>query len=545
MSFVEELEEQVGRLLDGGQPSSALPLAEILCELDRKSTNYHLLRIRALFDLRDFDGVMKSVSSLTVSDGLSSESDYYGMRAAFELGNYRECLRFAHALSETHDRGVLALCYIGKCSELSGDTQTAVSSYCRAVISDPFCSEAMNALIERKLMDESDIVALIDSLQLPDGGAVLRNTYKARLETTVTPVPVRHGIPTRLFLMQDARREHAKNNLRQALLITSKLLDMDPFQRDALCLHLSILVDMKATPKLFEKSHFLSKSDSRAELAVYAIGCYYYALSNYERAGRYFSRATELDTYFSEAWIAYGHCYAKLEEGEQALDVYRRTLNMFPALHICSTYIGMQYSSIHQWSIAEYFFLDARNRAPTDSLSLNELGVLYMKNHKVSDALRFFQMAYQNLPNRDTPSEHLDCVIFNLATALRKLGEYNEAIQYYHQYVRCRPNASHGHSALGFTFHLAGNLKAAISHYHTALSIKVDPFCRDMLDRALATDFGQGVGSGPSWTPQEAHLVTPSGVSFSTLARTLPSESVSENSADPTPRLSVDRSLDF
>lgn len=79
--------------------------------------------------------------------------------------------------------------------------------------------------------------------------------------------------------------------------------------------------------------------------------------------------------------------------------------------------------------------------------------------------------------------------MYNLATVLRKLHKYNEAIYCYKMYLRCRPNASHAHVALAFTYHLCGKLPDAIRSYNDALSLKNDLFSQEMLNRALIAQF--------------------------------------------------------
>lgn len=544
MENYEFLKERAVKHLNDGQAFNALPIAEIMCELKPNDKENHTLRARALLEVREFDSVTRVVKYILDEWEPDVGTLTLGIKASFELGDIKGCISFAESLLALENGNTLSLCYLGKCAELSGDAHSAIWRYRSALDSDPFCGEAIMALIERKLLDNAELNNVIDSLRLPTSAETLRTMYKAKINTVIDGNTV---VPAKVLLLQRAQTEYEKNNLRVALSHVSELLENDPYNREGTCLYLSILVDMKATPKLFEKAHFLSKSTSRAELAVYAIGCFYYSLSNYERAGRYFCRAAELDFYFAEAWIAYGHCYAKLEEGEQALVVYRRALILFPGLSVCATFVGMQYSRTHQWPVALSYFEEPLKATPSDPLVLNEVAVLYTRTRRLHDALHLFQRAYESLPNPENPSEHRDCILFNVATVLRKLGNYTEAIKYYNKYVACRPNASHAHCALGFTFHLSGNSKAAIAHYHTALSIKPDSFCREMLDRALSTDFSHSAG-GTSWGVEGGHhSPSPGEVSFLTVSRTLRSGSDTGtlNSAAASPRPSVGRSLNF
>ncbi|KAG5498581.1 hypothetical protein JKF63_02867 [Porcisia hertigi] len=543
MDTVFLLRKNALRLISGGQPISALHLVEILCELEPNSDDNRCLKIRCLYELREFDSVLKLAKEVTFAGDKNSEVILLAVKAAFELGDLKTCVQYAMTLISADSSKVVAMCFVAKAAELSGDPPKAVRFYKMALKADPFCGEAFSALTERHLLDHGETLALIDSLCIPPELEVYRSSLKARIGCDFL-TPGISGVPRTLVLLAGAKKEYERNNLHQALGLTTGILEVEPYHRQTLCLHLCILVDLKATPQLFEKAHFLSKNKCYTELAVYAIGCFYYSLTNYERAGRYFSRASELDCYFAEAWIAYGHCYAKLEEGEQALNVYRRAMNFFPGLNLCSTYVGMQYSRVHQRSVARCFFEESLRKTPFDPFVLNELAVLTLAEDNPERALELFQKAYDSLPNRENPSEHNACILFNLGTMYRRMRLYERAIDYYNQYVRSRPNASHGHCALGFTYHMLGDIKAAIGCYHTAESIKPDSFCRDLLRRALDLDFG--ARGRLSWdTERPNSSSSPGELSFSTVSRRLRSESTAADSVAASPFPSVGRSLDF
>ncbi|TPP43435.1 TPR repeat family protein [Leishmania donovani] len=472
MEAIGVLKENALRLVSAGQPISALHLVEVLCELQPNSDENRSLKIRCLYELREFDSVLKLAKQMTFACDQNSEVFLLAVKAAFELGDLKTCVQYAMTLINADSSKVVAMCFVAKAAELSGDPAKAVRFYKMALEADPFCGEAFSALTERHLLDRWEMLKLIDSLCIPAEVEVYRSTLKARIGSDYL-TPGISGVPRTLVLLAGAKKEYESNNLRQALSLTTEILEVEPYHRQTLCLHLCILVDSKATPLLFEKAHFLSKNKCYTELAVYAIGCFYYSLSNYERAGRYFSRASELDCYFAEAWIAYGHCYAKLEEGEQALNVYRRAMNFFPGLNACCTYVGMQYSRVNQRSVARCFFEESLRKNSMDPLVLNELGVLALAEDNPKQALELFQRAYDSLPNRENPSEHSDCILFNLATMYRKLRRYEAAIDYYNQYVRSRPNASHDDKAKEEHTHQNAELHPAqtSSHHREASSL--------------------------------------------------------------------------
>ncbi|KAH8609080.1 putative Tetratricopeptide repeat [Trypanosoma vivax] len=527
------LELNATRFLENDQPLSAVPLTAMLREVKPNSTKCALLHAKTLFALCDYDLALRTAKEVMRDDD-NLDALLIAMKSAYELRDLKSCVSYAERLKENLKTSVIALCYLGRCAELNGDITRAVQYYRAALDQDPFCGEPVNALIERRLLSVTKVREVLDSLKLPPSAEALRASYKARLPGEKNSSEYEKYIPRSTLQLQAARIAYENNDLQRALALTTELLKLSPFNRECVCLHLSILVDMKATSKLFDIAHFLCNSKTHAELAVYAVGCFQYSLANHERAGRYFSKATELDSSFAEAWIAYGHCYAKLEEGEQALNVYIRAMNIFPGLPCCRMFVGMQYSRTHQWMLASQFLEDARQLMPRDPLVLNEIGVVLARTKRIDEALKVLNAAYRGLANPENPSEHQDCIIFNLATVYRKLRRYKEAISFYTLYMKCRPNASHGHCALAFTYHLMRNMEGAISHYHIALSIKTDSFCRDMLDRALA-EFGGNTSSFANRIRGVFLSQSPDTVSFSNISKTFESEPFTLGNTEPSP----------
>lgn len=472
-------------LLEGGQPGSALFIIEALCEEFPNCPEYELLKAKALFSLRDYDNALRiALKILSISENEEGtdmiEALRLGMISALELGEIKKCLVFCSKIMNFDT--VLGHCYAGKCSELEGRPVLAAQHYSIALETNPFCGDAMDAMISRHLLSPLKLLELIDNLNLSNAEN-LRALYRAKVPV-YTPYYV-GIIPTSLKLLQAARNERYENNLNKGYDHCLELLKLKPFSKDAICLFLSILVDMKSSQKLFEYGQALSRKKTRPELAAYAIGCYYYTILNFEKAGRYFIKAKEFDPYFPEAHIAYGHCYARLEEGEEAKKVYEKAMHLFPGLHHCSVYLGMQLSRRDQLDKAQREFNKACNAVPSDPLAFNELGVLRFSQRNYSIAHELFLCAYQRLPNQQNPSEYYDCIVFNLATSFRKLKRYSEACEYYSQYIKFRPKANCGHFALGLTFHLSGDLVNAITHYETAQRIKYDSVCAAMLEDAV------------------------------------------------------------
>lgn len=501
-----------------------------------------------------------------------------------------------------------ALCALGRLACASSAPLDAAEYLCRALRMDPFCSSALDMLVDHWLLPTAEVEQLVLNLDfsssplspshpstagggdasLPAGasnvrvvGELVRNMYLARIPDAavqlVDPMlsssafssskpsqgvndddddldvracdsihnqnmmaqPSSQGsgnnssstsqtalmlLPTWLRNFREAIVLLEANDLEGALRCSSAALAATPLRQHVACLHLSILTQMHETAGLFRFAHSVSESFPSSAVSFYAAGCYYYSIGNFERAGRLFSRATDLDSLFAEAWVAYGHCYARLEEGEQALAAYRRAQNLFPGLRHCELFLGIQYARQHSAQLAMACLENAqrsssiassirssndgrggRSQIPRalpassfDALLLNETAVLHFRSMNYTTALQLLLRARDALPNKERPADHEMCVIFNLASVLRKVHKYDLAAQTYQAFIRLRPQASVGHCAYGFTLHIQGDLDAAIAAYRTSLSLRRDAFCRDLLERALDERHGVGYLAGAS-----------------------------------------------
>ncbi|MDP2058768.1 MAG: hypothetical protein Q8J97_03445, partial [Flavobacteriaceae bacterium] len=292
-----------------------------------------------------------------------------GAKCLLEMCQWKECANYAERALECvkrlpadevdKDAQVDCLCALARCTEATGgNVKRAAQLYREALEIEPLCAEAIDALIGHRLLPAAELLELINALQLPPDSEALRTLYKARLDGdagggTAVVGQLADGAsgalttePPCVTLLRSAKYHYRRSNLRAALRSTTELLRLQPYSEDAVTVHLAILVDLRETSTLFAFAHELVDKRPHQALSLYAVGCYYYLLCSYERAGRFFSKATELAPAFPHAWIAYAHCYAQLEEGEQALSVYRRAQANFPGLHVCGVYLGMQYSRL-------------------------------------------------------------------------------------------------------------------------------------------------------------------------------------------------------
>ena len=236
---------------------------------------------------RQFDVALSCVSELPAS----LDVDVVKMHCAFEVGDILLCSIAAKRVVEQAEELSLqvdAFYHLGQCALANGTFEEAVANFKNALMLDPFCCSALSALFDGHLLKSEEVERRLDEIQFPPEAAPLEAAYRAKIQT-IGPVV---GAPPLDLLLRDGIREHQCNDLRSAHRLLTQALAIAPYHRDVICALLSVLVDMRNTSELFD-FHDLQKQVARI-YATYAIGCYYFALGSFDKAGRYFSRSIEL-----------------------------------------------------------------------------------------------------------------------------------------------------------------------------------------------------------------------------------------------------------
>ncbi|KAL4427283.1 hypothetical protein ABPG77_003192 [Micractinium sp. CCAP 211/92] len=295
--------------------------------------------------------------------------------------------------------------------------------------------------------------------------------------------------------------------------LTSAALERDPYATECLPVHLASALELKKKTELFARGHKLVEEHPDRAVSWFAVGCYYMCSQQYEQARRYFGKATALDRGFAPAWVAFGHAFAAQDESDQAMAAYRTANRLFPGLHGPLMGMGMEYQRMNNQGLAEQCFSQAAKLCPSDPLAANELGVLAYRSRDYEGAARWLRQALEQLPG-GRPTAGWEPTLVNLGHTLRKLRQWDAAIDCYRQALGLKPGQPGTYSALGYTFHLMGDFNAAIEHYHKALGLRPeDVFTAEMLAEAMEeasvafeSDLRRDGSPGPGAAPMASHL---------------------------------------
>lgn len=262
------------------------------------------------------------------------------------------------------------------------------------------------------------------------------------------------------------------------------------------------MVDLKLKTELFYLGHELVSSSPKTALAWYCVGCYYWTCLKFDLAQKYVQKATKIDKKLPSAWVLLGHIFSAQEESEHAVSAYRTALRLLPGNHKPMMFMAKELLRTNYLSLASHLLVGASKLCQTDPSLFNELGVLYMKSEKSELALEYFALAVRALEqihlNYSATSfvykgDSYSCkrnvgleLFNNYAAALRKNGQYREALFWYDKCMAINPLDGDVHTSIGFTYHLMQHFDKAIQCYHKALSIQPHiSVCASLLTKAI------------------------------------------------------------
>lgn len=365
--------------------------------------------------------------------------------------------------------------------------------YQEALTRDVKCSEALDALVEKRMLKQDQAKSLLSRLSFPEELSWLRLVYMSKLaqldaSEDAQTVECMTALRTTFGLgsSADVRCIHAQQlyhagKYKACHQITKQLIAEDPFHAAVLPLHISCLVELELKADLFALAHQLVDAHPETPMAWYAVGCYYMLTSSWESARKYFTKATQLDRQFAPAWVGFGHSYAVTDDSDQAMAAYRTANRLFEGSYLPMVFIGMEHARTQHLDLAESLFKQAISICDSDALIWNEMGTLALRRGDYLSAIEHFERAL-SLVAEDT-LEAWEGTIFNLGHAFRKQGRYEEAIGYYEKARALSPKNPSNEAALALAYAHASDLHAAVKHCHNALGLNP----RDMLCQALLT----------------------------------------------------------
>ncbi|KAG9647146.1 anaphase control protein cut9, partial [Aureobasidium melanogenum] len=405
-----------------------------------------------------------------------------------------------------------AMCYLrGLCYAKQNAFDRAKDCYKDAVRIDVLCFEAFDQLMKNSLMSPAEEWEFLDSLDfdsvsasdtstssMQEAGEFTKMLYMTRLSKYSRPDDFNAAVETlsthynlssnSSILLSKAELLFTNCRFRDALALTTQILETDPYNFSALPVHLAALFELKETNALFLLSHDLADTHPEEACTWLAVGTYYLSIDRIPEARGYFSKASLMDPHFGPAWIGFAHTFAAEGEHDQAISAYSTAARLFQGTHLPQLFLGMQNLCLGNLSLAREYLETAYTMCENDPLVLNEMGVAYYQDQQFDSAIRTFELAIsiaEEVSASSAPAASLD-IKTNLAHAYRRNQQYSKALDTFSEVLRLGGKDAGIFSAKGLVLLELEEWFEATVVLHEALALSPqDPIATELLSRAL------------------------------------------------------------
>lgn len=402
------------------------------------------------------------------------------------------------------------MCFLrGICYAKQNAFDRAKECYKDAVMIDVQCFEAFDQLMKNSLMSPDEEWAFLESLDFdsisPEDSSTSQEAaqfakmlYTTRLSKYKNPTDFNNASETLSthynlasnpdLLLAKAELLFTQCRFKQALSITTSILDSDEYNFSIYPLHLACLHELNQTNTLFLLAHRLADLHPEEPSTWLAVGVYYLSISQIAEARRFFSKASMMDPHFGPAWIGFAHTFAAEGEHDQAISAYSTAARLFQGTHLPQLFLGMQNLQLNNMTLAHEYLTSAHQLCQTDPLLLNELGVVFYHMDLLDDAIRVFNQALTIAGEIDSEPRAWMSTRSNLGHAYRRQREWVLALAEFEEVLRQGGGRDGAgvFSAKGLVLLEMGRTWEAVCSFHEALAVgPQDPVATDLLARAL------------------------------------------------------------
>ena len=401
-----------------------------------------------------------------------------------------------------------AMCYLrGICYAKQNSFDRARECYKDAVRIDVQCFEAFDQLMKNSLLSPDEEWAFLESLDFDsmsstepstaqEAAQFVKMLYTTRLSKYKNPAEFTNAtetLSTHYHLSQNHDLLLAKADLlftqcrfKDALAVTSSILESDEYNFAIYPVHLACLHELGQTNALFLLSHRLADLHPEEPATWLAVGVYYLSTSKISDARRYFSKASMMNPHFGPAWIGFAHTFAAEGEHDQAISAYSTAVRLFQGTHLPQLFLGMQNLQLNNMALAQEYLLTAHELCSTDPLLLNELGVVFYHLDRLDTALHFFGKALDHAVEVDADPKAWIATRANLGHVYRRQGHWEAALSQFNEVLRQGGKDCGMFCAKGLVLLEIGQPWEAVCTFHEALGVQAqDPVATDLLGRAL------------------------------------------------------------
>jgi tetratricopeptide (TPR) repeat protein len=207
-----------------------------------------------------------------------------------------------------------------------------------------------------------------------------------------------------------------------------------------------------------------SPADEATELNNRAVVCV--QNQNYEEAVGLLKKAIALQPDLHTAYYNLGRIYLFIGEWDLAIEAFKQTLALKPASTEAMHQLAVSYNQSERYAEAVEY-LKVLQLQPARPDSLTELGFAYSQQGHPQEAIGFFKDAIRIRPDFSDAYNNLGVVYF-------RTGQVSAAIESLQHAIRLTPNLAVAHYNLGYALTKGHREREAIASYKQALLLKPD-----------------------------------------------------------------------
>lgn len=368
----------------------------------------------------------------------------------------------------------------GVAHENLGTIPKAIECFTAALKADVFCVEAFDHLTNKHYLTADEEQKIIESLPFNkqctrDEESVLLYLYQSKikgckqLSNTVLPEPCKQ-----LENCSDVMCSLAeKKSPRTSYSLTSKVLEQDQFNEDAILLHVAACVSQNKSTELYALGQRLVSNFPELPIAWYTVACYYFTISQYTDAAKYLEKVLSIDKMFPHGWLVYGLSFANRGEHDQAISAFSNAAHIMRGSHLPLLYLAREYFHTGVTAISVGFVKKALAMSPTDPIVLQEVGFILFHAEKLPLAEAYFKNAIINLQTTDNSSSPMWQTVYNnLGHVYRKQGKCKMALEMHKKALQIDPGHASTLADMAFVSLLMDNYEDAVTYSTQSLQIR-------------------------------------------------------------------------
>lgn len=383
------------------------------------------------------------------------------------------------------------------------DRDMAKKCFLQAIRHNIYCYEAFHGFIKFNMFTKDDEKTLLDILKFDkkmftvNGDHFIKYFYLCELNKSgkynelIQEVPefyksssnfedleILSNITSSIDVqLNNAEKLYNDCKFMQCYQLISHVNSKDQFNPRCLLLTIACLLELNKNIELQELAHKLVEINPEKAIAWYAVGCYYYMISNADFARKYFSKSVSVDKTFQPSMLMFAHSFELDSLHDQAMAVYLELTKTMPTSFLPLLYVGVEYSHINNPIMAERYINEALELSKNDLFVLHELAIIYYQKKEYQNALDHFLKVHNILLSKNLMTNFSikwEPLLNNMGHVCRKLKQYDNAIKYHNLALKMVSGNASTYDSIGLAYSLKGDLQMACDYFKKALSLKRD-----------------------------------------------------------------------